>query len=238
MVRRNAFTLIELIFAIVIVAITVLSVPVMLQINSRGVQANVDQEAVFAASAKLMQTLSYPWDEYSSTVDEITGYVSDPGIVNITGGTASLNCVGASRIAGGVRKCNGFAVSALGVDDNHSIIGMDERNETNRAMDTDAITEGSTTSAAATYKATYKMDVDVVHISDAEATDTSTIDYNSLDPFNGKTFLLSTTRLAANQSSNLKMVSVSIKDQNNRVVTTLRAYATNIGWAAPKFKDY
>lgn len=238
MVGRKAFTLIELIFAIVIVAITVLSVPVMLQINSRGIQAGVDQEAVFAASAKLMQTLSYPWDEYSSIVDEISGDVSDPGIVNIPGGTSSLACTGTSRNAGGERVCNGFTVSTLGVDNNSSIIAMDERNETNRAMDTGAITEGSTISAAATYKATYKMDVNVIHVADNVATDSSTIDYSTNNPLSNKIFLFSTTALSGGQSSSLKLVSVSIKDQNNRVVTTLRAYAANIGWAKPKIEAY
>lgn len=231
MVRRSAFTLIELIFAIVIIAITVLSVPMMLQINSRGVQAGIDQEAVFAASAKLMQTLAYPWDEYSSTVDEITGVISDPGIVTIAGGTASLAC---PRASGGERVCNGYAISQLGVDDNSSIIAMDERIETNRAMDTNATTVGSVISTAATYKATYSMDVNVVHVSDDNATDGSAILYNTTNPFTGKTFLLSTGALSPASPSHLKMVSVSIKDQNNRVITTLRAYAANIGWAKPK----
>lgn len=238
MVGRKAFTLIELVFAIVIVAITVLSVPVMLQINSRGIQAGVDQEAVFAASAKLMQTLSYPWDEYSSIVDEISGDVSDPGIVNIPGGTSSLVCTGTSRNAGGKRICNGFTVSVLGVDNNSSIIAMDERNEANRSMDTDAITEGSVISTAATYKATYKMDVNVVHVTDNIATDASSIDYSVNNPLSNKIFLFSTGALTTSQSSNLKMVSVSIKDQNNRIVTTLRAYAANIGWAKPKIEAY
>lgn len=239
MVRRNAFTLIELVFAIVIVAITVLSVPVVLQINSRGVQAGVDQEAVFAASAKLMQTLSYPWDENSSLVTS-SGTVDDPQIIIIPGGTASLDCVTRGAISSyRARTCGSpRAVSALGVDDNTSIIGMDERIENNRAMDTNATTLGTVISSAATYKATYGMDVDVLHVMDANATDGTGINYSATNPFNGKVFLFSTGALSGGQASHLKMISVSIKDQNNRVITTLRAYAANIGWAQPKFQGY
>lgn len=234
MVRRSAFTLIELVFAIVIVAITVLSIPVMLQINSRGIEASVDQEAVFAASAKLMQTLAYPWDENASVVDSITGVIDDPKIVIIPNDTPSLDCTLRGTIAGRQRQCSNREVSALWLDDNNTIIAMDERNETNRAMDSNATTEGSVISTAATYKATYRMDVDVIHVSDNNATDGSGIEYNVTNPFGSKIFLFSTGALTGTQASHLKMVGVSIKDQNNRVITTLRAYAANIGWAKPK----
>ena len=62
---RLAFTLIELIFAIVIIAITVLSLPMMTQINSRTMDNNLIQEAIFAASAELMGASAGYWDTNS-----------------------------------------------------------------------------------------------------------------------------------------------------------------------------
>jgi len=62
---RAAFTMIELIFAIVIVSIAVISLPVMIQITSKGIESNIIQEAIFAASAELMGATSYYWDERS-----------------------------------------------------------------------------------------------------------------------------------------------------------------------------
>jgi len=62
---RDAFTMIELIFAIVIIAITVLSLPMMTQINQRGVESNIVQEAIFAASTELMGATAGYWDENS-----------------------------------------------------------------------------------------------------------------------------------------------------------------------------
>ena len=62
---KYGFTLIELIFAIVIIAITVISLPMMSQVISKGVDENLKQEAIFAASAELMNALGGYWDERS-----------------------------------------------------------------------------------------------------------------------------------------------------------------------------
>lgn len=59
---RFAFTMIELLFAIVIIAIAVLSLPVMTQVNARGVENNLVQEAIFSASAELMAASTGYWD--------------------------------------------------------------------------------------------------------------------------------------------------------------------------------
>lgn len=65
MVKKAAFTLIELIFAIVIIAISVVSLPMMAQVTQKGIEANIVQEAVFAASTQLIEILSGYWDERS-----------------------------------------------------------------------------------------------------------------------------------------------------------------------------
>jgi len=59
---RFAFTLIELIFAIVIMSIAVMSLPMMIQTTAEGIEGNIVQEAIFAASAELMGATSYYWD--------------------------------------------------------------------------------------------------------------------------------------------------------------------------------
>ncbi len=57
--------MIELIFAIVIIGVAVLSLPMMSQVTSKGVENNLAQETIFAASAELNQVMSYYWDERS-----------------------------------------------------------------------------------------------------------------------------------------------------------------------------
>ncbi|WP_226962204.1 type II secretion system protein [Sulfurimonas marina] len=63
--KRSAFTMIELIFAIVIISIVVLSLPTFMQVSEKNVENNLAQEAIFAASAELMGSTSVYWDENS-----------------------------------------------------------------------------------------------------------------------------------------------------------------------------
>ncbi|MBN2815711.1 MAG: hypothetical protein JXQ67_03460 [Campylobacterales bacterium] len=62
---RAAFTFIELIFAIVIIAITVISLPTLSNTTSEGIERNLVQEAVFAAATELNQAVTANWDERS-----------------------------------------------------------------------------------------------------------------------------------------------------------------------------
>lgn len=64
--QKPAFTMIELIFAIVIIAITVVSLPMMTQVNASGIEKGYIQEAIFASSAEVHQALSYRWDANST----------------------------------------------------------------------------------------------------------------------------------------------------------------------------
>ena len=46
-------------------AIVIIALPRMMRTNSNALEANTVQEAIFAASAMMVQTLSYPWDTNS-----------------------------------------------------------------------------------------------------------------------------------------------------------------------------
>ena len=65
MVRRSAFTLIELIFAIIVIAITVVSLPMMNQVLANSTNTNLIQEAIFAAATELNEVTTVHWDENS-----------------------------------------------------------------------------------------------------------------------------------------------------------------------------
>lgn len=79
---RFAFTLIELIFAIVIVSIAVISLPMMTQFISKGVESNIVQEAIFAASTELMGASSGYWDR-NSMEDNNVSHISR--VIDISG---------------------------------------------------------------------------------------------------------------------------------------------------------
>jgi len=62
---RVAFTLIELIFAIVIIGISVISLPIMSSTINKSLENNLVQEVIFSASTELMGTTAGYWDENS-----------------------------------------------------------------------------------------------------------------------------------------------------------------------------
>lgn len=66
---RHAFSMIELIFAIVLIAIVVVAVPQMMTQNAKLVEGNRAQEGVFLASAAAVRLLSYRWDANSKDIN-------------------------------------------------------------------------------------------------------------------------------------------------------------------------
>ncbi len=84
---RFAFTMIELIFAIVIISIAVVSLPMMVQVTSRGMESSLVQEAIFAASAELTGATSYYWDKNSMYDSNLSRYSR---VIDI-GGTCENN---------------------------------------------------------------------------------------------------------------------------------------------------
>lgn len=57
--------MIELIFAIVIIGIVSISLPVIMVNNAKNVESNLIQEAILIVATKAGQVLTYPWDENS-----------------------------------------------------------------------------------------------------------------------------------------------------------------------------
>lgn len=62
---RSAFTMIELIFAIVVISIAVVSLPMMTQATDKGIASNIVQEAIFATATITNASTSYYWDQSS-----------------------------------------------------------------------------------------------------------------------------------------------------------------------------
>jgi len=90
--HRLAFTMIELIFAIIIISIAVISLPVMTKITEQGIEDGIIQEAIFAGSAELMGVSAAYWD---------TNSMSDNALSNISrvidiGATCDNNNSGAN----------------------------------------------------------------------------------------------------------------------------------------------
>lgn len=156
MKMRFAFTLIELIFAIIIMSIVVLSLPVMSQVIGKGAENNLVQEAILVASGDMFKIISGKFDENSK--DDVMDFEK---IIYSSNAEAALLDVNGSR-AGNVNI----------IFDNNatrrpSVSGLDagetaENNEDD--IDDYRVTDGEAVrypGSAAGYKQDYKKDINV-----------------------------------------------------------------------------
>ncbi len=207
MVRiRSAFTMIELIFAIVIIAITVVSLPMMTQVTSKGLEANIAQEAVFATSAKMMQILSFAWD--GNSIDANTSKSLDYAkVIDIAdnayarkNATTKLTDTNSTFRIGHVRE----GLHRRFFDINENIVpgvGIEDQNITTTVNGFD--------------KDGYKYNMTL----------TPTISYVSNDSSTANPFVLNTSTSV--NPTNIKMIEITTTINNNIIL--LRAYASNIG---------
>lgn len=83
--KKLAFTMIELIFAIVVIGISVISIPVISQVSQSGLEKNLAQEAILLTSADIIRAMSGKWDENSKpdNIDfEYIVFTSDAEVTN------------------------------------------------------------------------------------------------------------------------------------------------------------
>ena len=118
--KRPAIAMIELIFAIVIMGIVMMSAPMLLSTASKSGFVAIQQEGINEAATKVNMIMGYHWDE--SSADEL---FLDP-ILHVTNGSNDLNVsnVNASRRLGTPNESYRSFVRSDGVDDlNASLAG-------------------------------------------------------------------------------------------------------------------
>ncbi|MFA6193159.1 MAG: hypothetical protein WC665_12510 [Sulfurimonas sp.] len=193
LLKKSAFSMIELIFAIVIIGISVISLPMMTQATSKGVERNLVQEAIFAASTELNQVLSYQWDENAMDGSNLLSKVV---------WTSATDCNSTTKLRTGHvnqplhRKCIDNEIL-------RPTIAIDGLNDIDDAAHAAQIVFTDSTITQEGYKQTYNSTVTVEN-----------------DAIFG-------TSIAVNP--NIKKVTVTIKDNDAKVITLLKTYSANIG---------
>ena len=191
--------MIELIFAIVVIAITVVSLPMMNQSISKGIDTNLVQEAIFAAATELNEATTAEWDEAS--IDPNASIIISQ-VINLDGSCENNQSNERYRLRPGHileplhRKClNDLTQGEL---------------DSNTSADIDAVEDKvhgyrniflNLTPGQAGYKQNYQSDLNV-----------------SYNP----TF-------AGVVRPNMKKVTITVRDENNNTVTSLFTYIANIG---------
>jgi type II secretory pathway pseudopilin PulG len=82
---RPAIAMIELVFAIVIIGIALLSAPRIIGQSVKSINTALNQEAIAAAASQISLVLTYPWDENTSST------IGGSGILRVAGGSPALS---------------------------------------------------------------------------------------------------------------------------------------------------
>jgi prepilin-type N-terminal cleavage/methylation domain-containing protein len=221
---KRAFTMIELIFAIIVIGIVAISIPLALTTTQRGVEQNIQQEAIVIASTAMNQILSYPWDEYSRDPGSTT--LAKTEALSVTSGDSELNKMSTNpdfrhghfqeskRRRMSPANNERFASTGLGSDSS-------DRDDIDDFISTDAAL--NSVSDATSYKSAYTADVSASYVSDAANYSQTDITFNF--------------GLTGTGTTNLKMIVVDVK-QDNTMIIRMRAYASNIGETDYYSKEY
>ncbi len=223
---RSAFSLIELIFAIVVIGIGLMSMPLITSVNSDSMKENIVQEGIFAVSTQVVEYSSFSWDEnsrghagstYSSVLDVATGD-SDFRCMS-DGKTPDEYRVGHVKSSANHRRC----YSVGDADRSETPIGLEAGAGKNADIDDANGAAGTpftgTVTSSRGYKYQYKAALAVKYVSDKFAS--------------GNTVILGTGK--AGTDTNLKLIEITLTYQNPEntaewlPITTLRTYSANIG---------
>jgi len=87
--QRKAIAMIELIFAIVIMGIVLLSVPNIISLSAQSGYISLQQEAIATAASQMNLLMTKQWDE--NNVEDTTTGITSVAILNVSNGTPSLD---------------------------------------------------------------------------------------------------------------------------------------------------
>jgi len=225
--KRPAVAMIELIFALVIMGIVMMSAPMLISSAGQSSSTAMQQEGINQAVSRMNIIMSYPWDEQ----DTDTSYVP---ILHTTAGDAGLAMVSNQARRVGTpqesqrtyifsdgNNSNLFASTSLGLDAGETVASIDDIDDfigdinlTGTSASTDYIDKNINLNTAISYN------------NDSVNTGNYNQTILSYNPF---------TAIALGQTSNIKSIVVTLTstDTANASVLakniTLRAFSSNIG---------
>ena len=230
---RKGIAMIELIFAIVIMGLVLLSAPMMISTAAKSGYVALQQESIAAVSSEIGMILTHHWDEGDTNETKSAPILT-------TDGNTGLNAIPVGGIDTGRRagtvaaaQARSFFTTLGGTEPASTVLGNDG--------DVDDIDDFISVPKTAL------SDIDPTTTSEGDYVDTNitlqtSVSYISDDPTNGATYFGSNDNLtfnqpfsnaAANPTSNIKMVTVTLRTTNVNTELdkeiTLNAFSCNIG---------
>jgi len=218
--EKHAFTMIELIFAIVVIGVSMLAIPMVVVKDASNQESSLTQEGIMLTTTKVSQVLTYPWDPLSSldgdlmSTTKVLDANGDP-LLNRVAGTdfrighfaetlrRKMTPISNPRVASAIGPVAGAPIGISSLNGDVDPVGL--------------------AGGQFSYKKQWNLVTTVAYVADAS-------NYAG-DPI---AFNFSTLPLAGGATSNIKMVQVTATDvtpgsAGNQVLLT--SYSSNIGEA-------
>ncbi|MBN2896094.1 MAG: type II secretion system protein [Campylobacterales bacterium] len=222
--KRLAFTMIELIFAIVIIGITVVSLPMMMQVNTKATDASVGQEFIFAASSILLSAMTSKWDEHSINPFAAGEHLERVVLISSPGSDRFANLDANPTYRIGHLQQNGHR--AFHADPTFRNLGIS-------GTITGALIATSNTAAKGQEKTNQSLTHDagpVDTVDDNKKMDTHTLTVLFIaDPDDDLSTPYEFLSSGSTTPSNMKIFNVTMNDKEGNEAIVLRGYAANIG---------
>jgi hypothetical protein len=118
---RPAVAMIELIFAIVVMGIALLSAPTLMSTAASSISVALQQEGINEASTRLNMILTYPWDQNNTDTTQCV-----PSVLHVSNGDSELDEVGTTERRIGVPLHSAYRTFKCATDEyNASQIGRE-----------------------------------------------------------------------------------------------------------------
>lgn len=216
---RKAASMLELVIAIVVMGIAVMSLPLILTQSQNANAVALQQEVILATKTKLGYILSYEWDANSYDANASVSRVLDTNgstSANAAFDTNSTHRIGHVIADNRRRLWDNITTPTTQANFNlgNPAVPLDIDDFNNRSEQTTVV------AADMDYIFNLELNSTVQYISDAPSAGT----YNNQDI----NFSFNAARAPANPT-NIKMITVRTRDTSNNVNVVLRSFASNIG---------
>ncbi len=221
--KRSGFSLVELVFSIVVIAIALMTVPLMLGQSAKSNQFSLMQESILAARTKMGNILSFKWDENAS---DSNGSVVR--VVDVTDGASALNRItygDKNRRKGHIKEDRRRRMTDTEVN---ASLGQEVADEFDDIDDFD----GDSAIVAATGAAGVQGKFDYL---DKDLNFTTRVRYISDDVNYSKQTIAfdfnvsSAVNFTATKSTNIKMIELNATSINRDFPFLFRIFSSNIG---------
>jgi len=217
-VKRSGFSLVELVLSIVVIAIALMTVPLMLGQSAQSNQFSLVQESIMAARTKVGNIISFRWDNNSSEANS-----SVTRAVDVRGGDSDLNRTGASslRRKGHTvrdmrrRMTDSPVFATIGHDD------FDDIDDFDGNVSVIALTGSGVEGKFDYLDKDLNLTTQVMYISDDANYSATTINFD---------FNASTGHKNDANSTNIKMIELTVRSSNKKDLPfVFRTFSSNIG---------